>query len=434
MKKTLMSMKGIFFLISLSTNLFVFGQCMSGDCENGFGVYKYTGMDVYRGNWANGQRSGYGDHYYNNGDVYKGHFEANKFNGSGKYYFSNGDIKDCIWENGSEIKLIVYQWGTQKAGGCVSGNCQNGFGKYIYTNGTYEGNFTNGQWRGKGKKTFPNGDIYEGEYNGFKSNGYGVLTWAKGEKYEGNFVDGKAEGQGTFYYLDGTRYTGNLSNFSRSGYGVYYYLDGSVYSGNWTNGQKNGQGNLEYPSGKVENGTFENNKFLGTSTQKQINSAVQNSTNNTIVKSETPVENCTHKFVKPTNLTYKYIDNRQSCCYCRKSYASYSVKTNLVNIEQTTFIAEKLYMHLQETNASEEHRKNDLEKMTKFINSNYTGSEDFMLGIGAGVSMMAFPMYRLSGIKLGSNVREIDKYKLNGKFCSPKCRDNCEYSSSCNCR
>ena len=55
-------------------------QCISGDCENGFGVYNYS-----------------------NGDRYEGLFKNGKWNGKGKYYYKNGDIYEGKWLDGEAI-------------------------------------------------------------------------------------------------------------------------------------------------------------------------------------------------------------------------------------------------------------------------------------------------------------------------------------------
>jgi len=425
----------LFSLLSLMfLSVITYGQCQSGDCSNGFGVYFETNGNVYRGNFLNGKYHGYGDLYFSGGDLYKGDFKYGLFDGNAIYFFSNGDIENATWEAGKKLKQNSYEYGAYKKGGCVSGNCQNGYGKYIYSNGTYEGNFSNGQWL-KGKHTAANGDVYEGDYNGFVRSGYGVYNWASGKKYEGNWVGGKAEGQGTYYYLDGSRYTGNFVNYSRNGYGVYYYIDGSTYSGNWKEGQRNGNGRMEYPSGTVEDGLFENGKFLGTATQKTtVNSTVNSSTTKTTVQtSSTPVQNCGYKFIKPTNLTYKYLDNRKNCCYCRERYAQYELSTNMVNYEQAMYIAEKLYLHHQESGADEAHRKADNARLVEFLTTTYPGFENMGVIMAAGIAPAMFPLYSLSGKKLGLTVREIDKYKLVSDFCSPRCKDGCSYSSSCPC-
>lgn len=57
--------------------------CVSGDCDDGYGVYYYEGEwkgDVYRGNWKNGKR-----------------------HGSGKYTFASGTVLDGDWEYGDFI-------------------------------------------------------------------------------------------------------------------------------------------------------------------------------------------------------------------------------------------------------------------------------------------------------------------------------------------
>lgn len=428
-------MKSICFFIFLAIDFFIFCQsCQSGDCENGFGIYSFSNGDVFRGNWMVGKFSGYGEYYYSNGAVSKGNWVTGIKTGQVTYYDSNGNVQVANWANGIQAQILSTTYGNQKPGGCVSGNCQNGYGKYIYSNGTYEGNFSNGQWKGKGKNTTPNGDVYEGDYNGFIRSGYGVFTWAKGTKYEGNWVDGKAEGQGTYYYLDGSRYSGNFSNYVRSGYGVYYYLDGSVYSGYWANGQRNGQGKHDYLNGTIEEGLFENGKFLGTVTQKQINSTVQNNTKLLDdVITEAPKQNCTYKFIKPTNLTYNYIDNRKDCCYCRSRYATYSLVSNTVNSEQAIYLAEKLYLHFRSVGADENHKAQDFSRYKDFMKVTYPGFENLFLGMMAELSIPMFLFYDIAGKTFGSTVREINKYKVESNFCSPKCKDDCSYSSSCKC-
>ena len=58
--------------------------------------------------------------------------------------------------------------------GCVSGNCVNGKGKMVYTNGDiYEGDFVNGNSEGQGVYTAKNGDYYTGEWKYAKKDGYG---------------------------------------------------------------------------------------------------------------------------------------------------------------------------------------------------------------------------------------------------------------------
>ena len=142
---------------------------------------------------------------------------------------------------------------------------------------------------------------------------------------------------------------------------------------------------------------------------------------------------CTYNFVKPNNLTYKYIDNRKYCCYCPSNFASYSLVSNTVNSEQAIYLAEKLYLHFQSVGADKEHKDQDFSRYKDFMKVSYPGFENLLLGMVAELSMPMFPLYVLAGKTLGSTVREINKYKVEGNFCSPKCKDDCSYSSGCKC-
>ena len=47
--------------------------------------------------------------------------------------------------------------------GCKEGNCENGFGKWVYTDKTtYEGQWVETKKNGQGIETWPNGYIYKG--------------------------------------------------------------------------------------------------------------------------------------------------------------------------------------------------------------------------------------------------------------------------------
>jgi len=146
---------------------------------------------------------------------------------------------------------------------CLSGNCENGFGKYKFEDCTiYEGYFKNYKLYGKGKYTYGNGNTYDGDwvdairqgqglmnyasgerYNGKwsnnKRNGFGEYTWKDGTRYEGYWVDDIMKGQATIYYPSGEKYVGENNNGSREGKGIHYNANGTVfYDGYWTNNSK----------------------------------------------------------------------------------------------------------------------------------------------------------------------------------------------------
>jgi len=80
---------------------------------------------------------------------------------------------------------------------CISGNCYDGFGKIIYSNGhEYIGEFKNGDPNGYGESIYVNGDVYFGEYNNGLKHGYGVFKWKNGNYYFGKFKNGQKNGLG----------------------------------------------------------------------------------------------------------------------------------------------------------------------------------------------------------------------------------------------
>ena len=72
-----------------------------------------------------------------------------------------------------------------KKEGCITGDCDNGQGTYIFGKGEWEG------------------DKYVGEWEDGKLHGQGIYTYADGGKYVGQWEDGKFHGQGTYTYADG---------------------------------------------------------------------------------------------------------------------------------------------------------------------------------------------------------------------------------------
>jgi len=102
--------------------------CISGDCEDGTGVFVYPtreryagefeesdkhgegveyyadGKIKYKGNFRDNLRSDYGVYYYRNGDKYAGWFQKNVPNGKGTYYFADGDKIVGTFKNGQPVQ------------------------------------------------------------------------------------------------------------------------------------------------------------------------------------------------------------------------------------------------------------------------------------------------------------------------------------------
>jgi hypothetical protein len=98
--------------------------------------------------------------------------------------------------------------------GCISGDCNNGYGTYIFSNGSK----------------------YVGEWRNDKQHGQGTYTWASGNKYVGEWKDGKRNGQGTQAFSDGSSYVGEYKVGEKHGQGTYTFKSGKVRKGKWING------------------------------------------------------------------------------------------------------------------------------------------------------------------------------------------------------
>ena len=73
-------------------------------------------------------------------------------------FYANGTIESGIWKDGrlAEEKNIR---------GCISGDCDNGTGTYIYSNYTrYQGNFRDNVSNGQGTCYYADGDVYMGSW------------------------------------------------------------------------------------------------------------------------------------------------------------------------------------------------------------------------------------------------------------------------------
>ena len=102
--------------------------CISGDCNDGTGVFVYPtgeryagefedgdkhgegveyyadGKLKYKGNFRDNARSDYGVYFYRNGDKYAGWFQKNVPNGKGTYYFADGDKIAATFRNGQPMQ------------------------------------------------------------------------------------------------------------------------------------------------------------------------------------------------------------------------------------------------------------------------------------------------------------------------------------------
>jgi SH3-like domain-containing protein len=112
-------------------------------------------------------------------------------------------------------------------GKCIEGDCVNGKGIYLYSNG----------------------EKYDGEFKNGEINGVGSYTYLDGSKYVGEFADGVRYGQGFLKIVDGITYVGQWANDLPNGQGVKTLVDGTQYFGEFKNGLMYGSGRIVMPDG-----------------------------------------------------------------------------------------------------------------------------------------------------------------------------------------
>lgn len=75
--------------------------------------------------------------------------------------------------------------------GCTRGDCNNGYGTYLYENGdNYIGDWNNGKKEGKGIFNWADGSHYNGDWVAGVIQGMGIYTDADGKIFEGRFEKG----------------------------------------------------------------------------------------------------------------------------------------------------------------------------------------------------------------------------------------------------
>jgi hypothetical protein len=75
---------------------------------------------------------------------------------------------------------------------CISGNCKNGKGTYVYPSGAkYVGEFRDGEIHGVGVCYYTNGSKYSGEWKHRYPDGKGTKTYSDGTKRTGQWRQGK---------------------------------------------------------------------------------------------------------------------------------------------------------------------------------------------------------------------------------------------------
>jgi hypothetical protein len=185
----------LFFLIC--SPLIRAQECISGNCENGFGTVK-TKTTTYTGSFKEGLMHGKGKYVWKDGGSYKGDFREGFFEGIGVRTYKSGTI--------------------------------------------YKGYFKYDKPHGEGTMTNVSGSIFKGLWQFGYKHGQGSYKDNKGYSHEGNYKFGNADGFGKQQWKNGDVYEGNFKNGYREGYGIYTWPSGETYKGHWKKGKKHGKG------------------------------------------------------------------------------------------------------------------------------------------------------------------------------------------------
>lgn len=172
-------------------------------------------------------------------------------------------MKNLIWP----LVVLFIAFNITAKAQCISGNCTDGIGTYLWDSG----------------------DEYTGEWNNGSRTGIGVYDWKDGSYYYGYFKDGKLDGKGVYignddakttligYFRDGSLKekdnfveTGCIIGNCDNGIGVYLWESDDVYIGEWKYGNRTGYGRYDWKDGSFYTGYFKEGKLDTAVTMKAM--------------------------------------------------------------------------------------------------------------------------------------------------------------------
>lgn len=260
------------------------GNCVTGNCLNGEGKFRFADGATYEGSFKKGKFSGRGVLHYPDGALYAGNWRSSLQEGKGRMTDANGTTYFGMWHNGrrhgnGEVNFkggnsLRAVWAYDKI---------NGQAEFLFANGDfYRGEMINFQLAGQGTMQYVNGDQYTGQWAADARHGQGTLMLEDGKMIAGKWADdqyqadwstlgfqgdrnaaancnqGCPDGQGRYTYPNGTTFYGQVQGGYPAGNGTMVYPDGNVYHGAVTSHQPEGLGIMYYADGEIHGGLWRN--------------------------------------------------------------------------------------------------------------------------------------------------------------------------------
>jgi hypothetical protein len=308
-----------FFFITLLLNLplYLYAQCVKGNCIDGFGTKTYQDGSRYIGAFVQGNRQGIGTCFWKNGSRFFGEWKLDKPEGAGVFINAQSVKQQGLWKKGKlfeeNANLVTEKLFSvsSRIQGCLAGDCIGGNGTLMVNGDIYIGDFKNNLRHGVGICFYFNGSAYKGDWQGDKQHGNGELTYADGtirkgiwskNIFQGSSIPSKPEdgpkppvttvnkkfegcqsgncqnGVGTYIYANGSKYVGDFQNGKANGMGKISYFDGDVYEGEIENGALHGKGVMVSANGNKVRGIWESGKFIKTIEQEEVQNLDSKST------------------------------------------------------------------------------------------------------------------------------------------------------------
>ena len=189
--------------------------------------------------------------------------------GRAKVAYPNGDSYEGGFNEAKQKhgKQAAYVWSA--ATGANPWVPEEGFPEGKAPAVRFDGQYVEGQKRGVGKISLPNGDKYHGLWEADKFHGDGTYYYANGDVYSGGWAKGVKQGHGTFLvardesqlvgqwekgamvsgkwvWKDGTSWHGPFKASSPLGHGIFYFPNGTVQEGDYVQ-----EGDKENPDAEL---------------------------------------------------------------------------------------------------------------------------------------------------------------------------------------